>query len=209
MEVIPASDDGIQRAIRVLQAGGVVAHATETCYGLACDLSNPKAVERLFVIKQRPLDQPVSALCSSVEEAKRYVVFSEQALEIAGKYLPGPLTLVLSRKEDAPFPLYVCPVSLLTTHHSLLTSIGLRLSSHPLAHALAEGFRTPLATTSANLHGLPNPYSLADIASQFHGRDHLPDLLIDSGALPVALPSTVAEVIGNRVRILRRGDVLL
>jgi len=99
----------IDAAIATLKAGGIVMHATETCYGIACDLTNPDAVKKLFAIKKRPEQQPVSALFSSIESAKLYVDFSDRALELAQKYLPGPLTLVLPTNTKPPSQIFVCP----------------------------------------------------------------------------------------------------
>ena len=103
MRIIPADDEGIRLAVRIIEDGGVVAHATETCYGLACDLRNIDAVEKLFAIKERPPHQPVSALFSSIDEAKKYVEWNEKAEELAQKYLPGPLTVILRMREEAPW----------------------------------------------------------------------------------------------------------
>jgi L-threonylcarbamoyladenylate synthase len=207
MEVLPASDTGITRALEYLQSGGVIAHATETCYGLACDLSNPKAVAKLFDIKKRSYDQPVSALFPSIDEAQKYVEFSPKALELAEKYLPGPLTLVLQRKKQAPSPLHVTPPSSSILNSQFSIPVGVRISSHPLAHELVLRFGKPIATTSANLHGHPNPYSPADIMSQFVDAEFLPDLILDSGVLPLAPASTVAFVDGEKVTVLRQGDL--
>jgi len=204
----------IDAAIATLKAGGIVMHATETCYGIACDLTNPDAVKKLFAIKKRPEQQPVSALFSSIESAKLYVDFSDRALELAQKYLPGPLTLVLPTNTKPPSQIFVCPpppspipsnLSPLTYH--LSPTIGVRISSHPLASRLAELFGKPIATTSANLHGEPNPYSIADLQEQFSQSDPAPDLILNSGTLPTAPPSTVVEVRDDTVRVLRQGEL--
>lgn len=195
----------IAEAVSVLRAGGSVVHATETCYGIACDLSNPAAVERLFRIKRRPFAQPVSALFASLEQARQYLAFSEIADTLAKEHLPGPLTIVLPQHKDAA-RLYVVPNLQSSAPHF---SVGLRISPHTVALALVRAFGKPIATTSANLHGKPNPYSIEDILSQFSGAEPVPDLILDSGTLSVAPPSTVAEVIGEDIRILRQGEVRL
>ena len=204
MHVLPPTPQSIERSLTILRAGGCVAHATETCYGFACDLTNPKAVERLFTIKQRPLDQPGSVLLTSVEQAKQYVEWPARAQELAEKYLPGPLTLVLPMHSNVPFPLFPIPVQ-----HSIFNiqySLGVRISSHPIAQALAAAFGKPLSTTSANLHGKPNPYSVADSTEQFRDAAAQPDLIIDSGSLPVAPPSTIIAIeTDGSCRVLRRG----
>ncbi len=206
MKIIKESPAAIAEAIRILKSGGNVIHATETCYGIACDLANPDAVGKLFAVKRRPESQPVSALFSSLEMAKKYLTLSPRALTLAEKYLPGPLTIVLPQKPDSS-PIFTTP----STHYSLHTthSTGLRLSSHPFAQKLAEAFGGPIATTSANLHGKPNPYSVQDIFTQWNDMEPLPDLVIDSGPLPVSPPSTVIEVHGETVRVLRQGELIV
>lgn len=187
-------------ALKILKTGGVIAHATETCYGLACDLTSPQAVEKLFAIKERPADQPVSALFSSVDEAKKYVKWNDEAEELARKHLPGPLTLILPLRNDAPDRIFPCPLSIV---HYPFASLGIRISSHPLAQSLVSTFGKPISTTSANVHGKPNPYSAEEIRSQFRNAKVQPDLILDSGVLPPVPPSTVINLTEEK-----RGDVL-
>ena len=112
----------IKKALCILKNGGVVAHITDTCYGLACDMTNPKAVTKLFEIKHRPINMPVSALFASLEEAKKYVEWNDMAEKLAEKYLPGPLTLILPLKKPLPHPIFTTP--LLTTHYQLLSAFA-------------------------------------------------------------------------------------
>ena len=187
MKILKPNKDGIGEALTILAAGGVIAHATETCYGLACDLSNPKAVARLFHLKQRAGDQPISALFASVEDAKRYVVWNERAEELADEYLPGPLTLILPIRNDALHQLFPTPNG--------GESLGVRVSPHPVALELAKKFGRPLSTTSANRSGGPNPYSAAEIEQ--------PDLILDSGTLPPTPPSRVIDLTKGSEAVLR------
>ncbi len=206
MHILPATTHSLSYAVAVLRAGGVVAHPTETCYGLACDLKNPAALKKLFDIKARPYEQPVSALFSSVDTAKAYVELSSRALELAERHLPGPLTIVAPIKKDAPV-IFVTVSDLPATRQPPPASVGVRISSHPFAQALAESFGSPIATTSANLHGKPNPYSSSDIAEQLKDHSPVPDLILDGGTLPEAPPSTVVSVSGPDLRVLRQGDL--
>lgn len=197
MRVLPVTDESIQEALDVLREGGVVAHATETCYGFACDLKNPAAVGKLFAIKQRPTDKPVSGLFPSVDAAKEYVLWNDRADGPASLYLPGPLTLILPLKQpDILFP---------TPDGG--TTLGVRVSSHPLAEALAKEFGSPLSTTSANLSSLPNPYSAEDIIAQYDSQDLQPDIILDSGAIPQTPPSTVIDCTKDNPTELRGGNV--
>ncbi len=186
MEVISDSPEGLQKALEVLTNGGVVAHATETCYGLACDLSNPKAVEQLFILKQRPLTQPVSGLFMTVEDAQLYVDWNDLAEELAAAHLPGPLTLILKLRSDAPKQLFPIPAGNMT--------IGIRVSPHPTAIGLSQQFGSPLSTTSANVHGYLDSYSAQDIVDQFTSKLVQPDLIIDSGNLAANPPSRIIDV---------------
>ncbi len=183
MTIFPESDSALAQAAHIIQKGGVVAHATETCYGFACDLTNSDAVQKLFAIKQRPEGMPVSALFASVEEAKEWVEWNALADDLARAHLPGPLTVVLkvaSSKLQVP-------------------TLGIRVSSHPVAQRLAKLCDVPLSTTSANLHGEANPYTI----------DAIPecDLIIDSGQLPRAEPSTVVSLADGTIQILRQGSI--
>lgn len=203
MRILLFTDASLLEAVSILRDGGVVAHATETCYGLACDLSNVSAVEKLFRIKKRPFEQPVSGLFASVEDAQHYVVWTDRASELAKEYLPGPLTLILPMREDAPKKLFPIP------NPNPNPTLGIRISSHPHAQLLVERFGSVISTTSANVHGLPNPYSAEDIAAQFKDSDVLPDLVLDSGTLPQVPPSTVINLATDEqeMQTLRQGLV--
>ena len=204
MQTLPFSTESLAEAVAIIKRGGVIAHATETCYGLACDLTNMEAVEKLFHIKQRPVNQSVSALFASVEQAKQCVEWNERAEVLAKKYLPGPLTLILPIRHDARFIIFPSP--------SLNPSptLGVRISPHEHAALLSLTCPCPISTTSANLHGKPNPYSADDIVGQFGEAKHQPDLILDSGVLPQKPPSTVIDLTKeDGPKTVRSGEVRL
>jgi L-threonylcarbamoyladenylate synthase len=179
-----------EKAIQILRQGGVVAHPTDTCYGLAADVFNPQALERLYELKGMPKDKPVSILVSSLEEAKRYAYFSSKALELAERFWPGALTLVLRRSEN--LPIFLNPE---------VSEIGLRVIDEPTSVGLLKAFGGPLTTTSANAHRKPSPDSVREISVQ-------PDLILDRGELQAqAKPSTIVRVVGDGIEILRQGDL--
>ncbi|MEK7563263.1 MAG: L-threonylcarbamoyladenylate synthase [Patescibacteria group bacterium] len=206
MRILPATPEGIETALAALVDGKTVMHATETCYGFACDLSNPKAVERLFTIKQRSFEQPVSALFPSIEEAKKYVEWNDRAEKLAQEFLPGRLMIVLLMSKNPPHVLYPTPDSRShdpTTHHSPSPTLGVRVSSHPLASELVTRFGRPISTTSANLHGKPSPYSIKEIMEQYKDAPLKPDLILDFGALPLRKTSRIVDCTGTSETILR------
>jgi L-threonylcarbamoyladenylate synthase len=201
MRVLPLTPQAIDLALSVLEGGGIVAHPTETCYGLACDLTNPSAVARLFALKKRQPDQPISALFSSLHHAKEYVEWNAKADDLAKKHLPGPLTLILPLHSNTPNTLFPTP------RNERRTTIGVRISSHPIAQELVERFGKPLSTTSANIHGQPASYSTQEIVAQFP--DDPPDvLLIDGGPLPLRPPSTIIDLTGPSPQEIRRGNTI-
>ncbi len=200
MEIIPYSNDALRKACLMLREGRVIAHATETCYGFACDLSNPDAVARLFALKKRPTDQPVSALFASLDQVKDYVEWSDRAEELAQQHLPGPLTLILPLRANTPTHIFSVPQGEKST-------IGVRFSSHVHAQTLVQTFGTPLSTTSVNIHGKPNTYSTRDIVEQFAHEEWEPDLILNGGSLPITPPSTVINLTSEKT--LRQGSVQL
>lgn len=203
MQILPATDENIAKAAEAILAGGVVAHATETCYGLACDMTNQKAVTKLFNVKQRLHEKSVSALFSSVEESEKFVLWTEQARELAKKYLPGALTIILHVRPDTLLPLFPAVENPAIDDLTL----GVRISSHPIATALSQLCKRPISTTSANIAAQKSPYSIADIVAQFEGELLQPDILLDSGVLPFCPPSTIVDCTGEGMRIVRQGDI--
>lgn len=220
MDVLEISQSAIDQAIQCICAGGVIAHATETCYGFACNLTNEDAVRKLFQIKQRPFDQPVSALFASVEEAKKWVEWGEVAEKLAREHLPGPLTVVVSMQEHLSYMVHVVPnakfpmpnsqtIPNSQCPNSLYRTLGIRISSHLVAMELARRCGFPLSTTSANLHGKPNPYSVEIIVAQYRGQKLQPDIILDSGSLSEAPPSTVIDASSGTMRIVRQGSITI
>ena len=136
-------------------------------------------------------------------------MWTERADELAKQYLPGPLTLILPMRSDAPKQLFPMPQSSVETPRRDVSTLGIRISSHPHAQMLVEKFGSVISTTSANVHGLPNPYSAEDILQQFNNSNNYPDLILDSGILPPVPPSTVINLATEEqeVQTLRQGLV--
>ena len=193
----------LEDAAACLLSGGIVCHPTETCYGFACDITHCDAVERLFLLKKRAFSKPVSALFASVEEAKNYVAWNDAAESLVWA-LPGPLTIILPVKSDAPFPLFPGPYA---RHSSAAMTIGLRVSSHPVAAALARLAGRPVSTTSANISTLPEPYDIETMMSQCSEAGVQPDFILDYGTLPRVPPSTIVDCSDGRARITRQGSL--
>ncbi len=184
--------DIIEEAAEVLRSGGIVAHPTDTCYGLAVDIFNEEALKNFYERKGMDFDKPVSVLVRSLEEAEQYGVFSELALRLAKEFWPGPLTLVVPR--TAAVPSFLNPKQ---------SDVGLRVISEPVTVALLNAFGGPVTTTSANAHGESTPYSLPEISMKS-------DFILDAGDLKRSeKPSTVIRIEGDHATVIRQGNLFL
>lgn len=176
----------------------VFVYPTETCYGIGCDALNQNLVLKVYKIKGRDFNKPVSWIVSNIDMASKYVVFSGLALDLAKKFWPGPLTLVLPARDK-----------ILNRLKYISGSIALRVSSHPIALNLVKKIDSPIVSTSANLSGFSECYTLKDMRAQFKHQKIKPDFAIDGGKLNRVPPSTVVEVDGNRIKVLRKGNVVI
>lgn len=188
-KILKASPENIQAAVRVLEAGGLVAFPTETVYGLAANALNEKAVAGIFKAKDRPADKPLIIFVADRKTAKKLAKFSPLAEKLAGNFWPGALTLVLERAEDCRLPENV------TTG---LKTLGIRVPNNPTALALVKALSFPLAVTSVNLSGQPSPVNAADISIPV-------DLILDGGASELGIESTVIDATGGTPVFLREG----
>lgn len=188
----------LEAAAGLLRGGGLVAFPTETVYGLGADGLNPDAVARIFAAKGRPSDNPLILHVASFEAALALWEAAdaqiERARRLAMAFWPGPLTLVLPVK-----PLTV-PMGVTAG----LDSVAVRMPDHPVARALIERTGHPLAAPSANLSGRPSPTTAAHVLRMLEGRI---DAVVEGGPTRVGLESTVVDLRGARVRVLREGGI--
>lgn len=189
----------IEEALHILQNGGVIAHATDTCYGFATDIFNEGALKRLYTLKNMAETKPVSILVSSLAEAEGYAEFNDFARVLARKYWPGALTLILPRKKTLPDFL-----------NRGVATVGIRVPNHPLSLELVKLFGRPITTTSANVTTCPSPYTVEQINFQFKSHTSKPDYIIDSGELSTEnLPSTIIDLTQETPHIIRQGSLLV
>ncbi|HEX2368749.1 MAG TPA: L-threonylcarbamoyladenylate synthase [Acidimicrobiia bacterium] len=184
----------IPAAVEAVRSGQVVGVPTDTVYGIGVDPANEAAFARLYEIKGRPSDKPISLMVGSLAQAAGLVSLTVEAVELASRHWPGPLTLVA--RTNRPLPDWVGdPAS---------STVGVRVPDHPgLLGLLAE--TGPLAVTSANLSGAP-PVMDHEEAQAVFGEAvavYLP------GRCPGGVASTVVDVTGLTPRMLRLGPVTL
>jgi L-threonylcarbamoyladenylate synthase len=144
------------------------------------------AVRKVFLIKQRPLEMPLSVIVSSLDMIKDYAVITRETERLVEEYMPGPLTLIVRNKK---FPPILCAGG---------DKVGFRIPDHVIALELAKGLGRPITATSANIHGQPDPYVVPDLPVDF---------TINYGELPHNKPSTVYDTLLKTT--IRRGSIKL
>lgn len=194
----PPPPAAIERAADALVAGLVVVIPTDTVYGLAVDPFRAGATERLIALKARPADLALPVLVASIEQALALAAegLAPVARRLMERFWPGGLTLVVPRRRG--LGLDVGLVDAMTEG----ATVGLRLPAHPVPVALASRVG-PLATTSANLHGLATPPTAQGVIEQLGGGVAL---VLDAGACG-GQPSTVVSFVDGEVRVLREGAI--
>lgn len=187
-----ADAHAIAEAVRHLAQGGIVVVPTETVYGLAADAASPKAVARVFRAKGRPAANPLIVHVSGPEMAARYAAIPPLAARLMARFWPGPLTLVLPRRADAPLAPAVT---------AGLPTVALRAPDHPVMQAVIAGLGWGVAAPSANVSGRLSPTRAEHVA----GLD-VP-LVLDAGPCRVGVESSVVRVEGERLVLLRPGSL--
>jgi len=192
--VMKADMAGTTAAVRCLAAGGLVAFPTETVYGLGADAGNGEAVARLYAAKGRPQFNPLIVHVAGIEHARALGRFDANAEKLAAALWPGPLTLVLPKQAQ-------CAVSGLAL--AGLDSVAVRVPAHPVARELLKAFGKAIVAPSANRSGHVSPTGAAHVLADLRGRI---DMVIDGGACPVGVESTIVACLGEPT-LLRPGGV--
>ncbi|HTZ35139.1 MAG TPA: L-threonylcarbamoyladenylate synthase [Stellaceae bacterium] len=191
--IVPASRAAIDRAAALLRGGELVAFPTETVYGLGGDATSEDAVARIFAAKGRPRFNPLIVHVAGLDAAEAIAVFDGRSRALARQFWPGPLTLVLPRRDAGG-------VALLAA--AGLDTVALRVPAHPVALALLRAVGRPLAAPSANRSGRVSPTEAAHVAAEL---GDAPALILDGGACPIGVESTVVDLSGPTPRLLRPG----
>lgn len=192
-----ATPQAISQAAALLRAGRLVAFPTETVYGLGADAMNDRAVADIFAAKGRPRFNPLIVHVLGLAEAGAFAVFTEPARRMAARFWPGPLTLVLRRRDG-------CELSLLAS--AGLNTVAIRVPGHRVAQALMHEMGGPIAAPSANRSGRVSPTAAAHVEEELGG--HVA-MILDGGPTPLGLESTVLDLSGETAALLRPGAVTL
>lgn len=186
----------IREAVHVLRKGGVVMYPTETAYGLAADIKQPRAIKKVFQIKGRSKDKTLPFVAGSFSMVGSYAIWNAEAKRLATWHWPGPLTLVFQTTKNA---------------RRLLRkrTIALRVPDLLLVRKLSQALGRPIVSTSANISGEKTCYSVSAFFKQTKKKKIFPDLILDAGRLPARKPSTIVDTTKVPFVVLRAGPVRL
>jgi L-threonylcarbamoyladenylate synthase len=193
--VLPFTDQSIAEAAKLILAGEPVAVATETVYGLAADATNAEAVARIYEAKGRPSFNPLIVHVPDLAAAERIGAFGDEALELARRHWPGPLTLVVPLREQSGIASIIA---------AGLPTIGIRVPAHRAMQALLKACGRPLAAPSANASGSISPTRAEHVLKTLGGR--IP-LIIDAGGTQQGIESTIVAAMEGALRLLRPGPI--
>tara|TARA_R110000772_G_scaffold41808_1_gene97551 strand:+ start:133425 stop:134429 length:1005 start_codon:yes stop_codon:yes gene_type:complete len=194
-----ADPAAIARAADVLRAGGLVAFPTETVYGLGADATSDAACAAIYAAKDRPEFNPLIVHVADAAAAAGYAEITALGRRLMDAFWPGPLTVVLPRRAD-------CRLSRLVS--AGLDTVAMRAPDHAVGQALLKASGLPIAAPSANRSGRMSPTQALHVAASLPGPDQGgPEIILDGGACPVGLESTVVDATGDRPVILRPGGL--
>lgn len=184
----------IEQAAELIKQGKIVVFPTETVYGIGTNGLDENAVKKLYEAKQRPLEKPISLLVSNMEMVNLIAKdITEIEYKIMEKFFPGPLTIILKKKDIVP--------DIVTAGQD---TIGVRMPSGEIARKLVEMANVPIAAPSANISGQPSGTNLQEIKKHLDA-----DYFIDGGESELGLASTIVKVVDGKLQILRQGKITL
>jgi len=192
-QLLKADEAALSLAAELLKNGQVVGIPTETVYGLGADALNEQAVLAIFAAKERPADNPLIVHVADFDELDALCHVNDQARRLSDAFWPGPLTMILPKKDAVP--------AVVTAN---LDSVAVRMPSHPVARELIRRSGCPIAAPSANRSGRPSPTQASHVMEDMNGR--IP-LIIDGGESDVGVESTVVSLTGDTAVVLRPGGV--
>ncbi|UTW57182.1 threonylcarbamoyl-AMP synthase [Kordiimonas sp. SCSIO 12603] len=195
-QVVFSSEDGaILRAVEQLIDGELVAIPTETVYGVAADALNDIAVQQIYTAKGRPSNNPLICHVSSIQMADHYVYVNENAQKLMNHYWPGPLTLVLPRRDEN---------GISDTVSAKLPTLAVRCPDNETTRSIIENLDRPIAAPSANPSGKLSPTTAKDVEEGLGGKIAM---IIDGGSTNVGIESTIIGVEGDKLTLLRPGTL--
>ena len=183
----------LSEASEIILAGGTVVFPTETVYGLGGNALLADAAKKIYTAKGRPSDNPLIIHVADPKDAEKYAYVSDIYYRLADAFMPGPLTVIMPKRDCIPLSVT-----------GGLDSVAVRCPSHPVARALIGRCGVPIAAPSANISGRPSPTSAKYVEEDMLGRV---DMIIDGGECEIGLESTIVKIDGESLTLLRPGAI--
>jgi L-threonylcarbamoyladenylate synthase len=188
--------ESIQEAAQVLRVGGLVAFPTETVYGLGANALDAQAVDSIFTAKGRPASDPIIVHLHDLAQLPTVAInIPDLAYQLAHEFWPGPLTFILQRSANVP-----------PNVSAGMSTVAVRMPSHPVAVALLQVANLPVAAPSANRFARPSATTSAHVLEDLNGRI---DCILDGGAAVIGVESTILDLTKSRPVVLRPGGITL
>jgi len=211
MKIVKLSKKAVSEATEIINNGGAIVCPSDTVYGLVCDATNKKAVEKIFKIKKRPKTKPLGVFVKDIKMAKELAVIDENTERFLKKNTPSKITVILKKRSDcvlAPLVGTTLPASAKAS----AGTVGIRIIKNDFINKILKEFSKPLAQTSANISGQPPTTKIGEVLAQFQFRSTsgvartqiCPDLIVDAGDLPKSKPSIIIDLMHNKSNILRK-----
>lgn len=189
-------EKNLSEIIGILKNDGVIIFPTETVYGIGCNAFSKDAIERIYEIKNRPLNKHLNIFVSNIKEIKKYANIKSKLEErIINKYMPGAITIILDKNKE---------FSDLFSYDE--ESIGIRIPDNKIMLEILKRIDFPLATTSANISGMKSNTDIESIINDFDGKV---DCVIDGGKAKIGKPSTIVKVENEELKIIREGSIII
>lgn len=189
------NENELDNCIEVLMNGGIVIFPTETVYGIGTNAYCEKSVEKIYEIKERPEEKPLSILVSNVNEISKYAIINNSMEEqIIKNFMPGPITIILEKRPEV--------FNYITSGKN---TIGIRIPDNKIVLKILEALKLPIVAPSANISGHPSGIELNEILPDFENKV---DICIDGGKSELSESSTIVQVVDNEIKVLRQGKIL-
>ena len=182
----------MEEIIEALRAGELVVYPTETVYGLGANALDEGAVKKVYMVKKRPFDMPLSVAVRDLDMLEQIAILDDRERKLVKRFMPGPLTLLVTKRPVIP--------DILT---SASMEVGVRIPDQPFALKLIERFG-PITSTSANIHSRPNPLSTDDVMQELGDSVRY---YLDCGVPKLGRPSTIVQLNNGGLEVIRKGPI--
>lgn len=183
----------VSASVKILKSGGIIIHPTDTCYGIAADINNKEAIDKVYKFKGRDFNKPLFIIVKNVTQFKKYGHWNLIAGKLIKENPQKMFTFVVDRKKTVPAFL-----------NPNFGTIGIQMPKNNFSLTLLRNFKSSVIGTSANISNQPVVYSIKDLLSQLTENRIYPDLILDAGKLSLKKPSSIVKLEKRKITFLRK-----